>query len=386
MRKFIYFDNAATSWPKPPGVSRAMTDFLEKIGASPGHSSHSLALAASRIVYETREKLAELFKAKHSLRIVFSQNATEALNLALEGILRAGDHLIISSMEHNSVMRPLRALEKKGLELTVVQCSNQGFLTPSDLERVIKPNTRMIALIQASNVVGSILPITEAGEIARKNNLLFLVDAGQTAGVYPIDVEAQKIDFLAFTGHKSLLGPQGTGGLYIGERVNLKEFKPLKSGGTGSGSESEEQPEFLPDKYESGTLNAVGIAGLLAGLNFVLEKGVEEIRRQEMELTKMLIDGLSDVPGLTIYGSQNVNCQTAIVSFNIEGMEASEVGLRLDEQYGILSRVGLHCSPAAHKTIGTFPSGTIRFSLGYFNTEEEVERAIKGVRKIRRNL
>jgi cysteine desulfurase family protein len=361
-------------------VIKAIVRFMEEVGANPGRSAHRLSVEASRIVYEAREALAELFNVHDPLRIVFCSNATEALNLALNGLLRAGDHVVTSSMEHNSVMRPLRALERRGVEVTVVHCSPEGFLDQADLEMAIKPNTKLIVLNHASNVVGTILPVAEAGEVARRHSLLLLVDAAQTAGALPIDVEADRIDLLAFTGHKSLLGPMGTGGLYIGERVNLSEFEPLKRGGTGSRSELEEQPDFLPDKYESGTLNAVGIAGLLGGVRFILERGVEEIRQHEMELAQKLIEGLLAIPGITVYGGHDAHRQTATVSFNIRGLSPSEVGLRLDEGYGILCRVGLHCAPAAHKTIGTFPTGTVRFGLGYFNTMEEVERAVEAVK------
>jgi len=396
----IYFDNAATSWPKPPGVIEAMVRFMQDVGANPGRSGHRLSVEAGRIVYETREAVAELFHIEDPLRIVFGPNATEALNLTLRGYLRPGDHVITSSMEHNSVMRPLRALEREGVELTVVACSPEGFLDPADVEAAIQPNTVMVVLNHASNVVGSLLPVAEAGRICRQRDLLLLVDAAQTAGAYPIDVEADAIDLLGFTGHKALCGPMGTGGLYIGPRVDLKRFEPLIRGGTGSRSELEEQPDFLPDMYESGTANAVGLAGLGAGVRFVLEQGVENIRRHEEELTAQLIEGLKAIPstglrraqssrsgrrpGVTLYGGHDAARQTATVSFNVAGLEPSEVGLQLDEEYGILCRVGLHCAPSAHKTIGTFPTGTVRFGLSYFNTKEEVEAAVRAVREIAR--
>jgi len=399
----IYFDNAATSWPKPPGVIEAMVHFMKEVGANPGRSGHRLSVEAGRIVYEAREAVAELFNIEDPLRIVFGHNVTEALNLALRGYLRPGDHVITSSMEHNSVMRPLRALEREGVELTVVACSPEGFLDPADVEAAIRPNTVMVILNHGSNVVGSLLPVAEAGRICRQHDLLLLVDAAQTAGAYPIDVEADNIDLLGFTGHKALCGPMGTGGLYIGPRVDLKRFEPLKRGGTGSRSELEEQPDFLPDLCESGTANTVGLAGLGAGVRFVLEQGVENIRRREEELTAQLIEGLKAIPstgpsagpstgsgqgsgqgsgrrpGVTVYGGCDAARQTATVSFNVAGLEPSEVGLRLDEEYGILCRVGLHCAPSAHRTIGTFPTGTVRFGLSYFNTLEEVERAIEAV-------
>ena len=378
----IYFDNAATSWPKPPGVIEAMVHFMKEVGANPGRSGHRLSVEAGRIVYETREALAELFNIEDPLRIVFGYNVTEGLNLALRGTLRPGDHVITSSMEHNSVMRPLRALEREGVELTVVICSPGGFLELADVEAAIRPNTVMVVLNHASNVVGSLLPVAEAGRICRQHDLLLLVDAAQTAGAYPIDVEADHIDLLGFTGHKALCGPMGTGGLYIGPRVDLERFEPLKRGGTGSRSEMEEQPDFLPDLCESGTTNAVGLAGLGAGVRFVLEQGVENIRRHEEALTAQLIEGLKAVPGMTLYGGRDAARQAATVSFSIAGLEPSEVGLRLDEEYDIMARVGLHCAPSAHKTIGTFPTGTVRFGLSYFSTEEEVEAALRAVREM----
>jgi len=375
----IYFDNAATSWPKPPGVAEAMVRFLKDVGANPGRSAHRLAVESGRIVYNAREAVAGLFNAPDPLRVVFGPNVTEALNLALHGLLRPGDHVITSSMEHNSVMRPLRALERQGVEVTVVRCSPQGFLDPADVEAVVRANTVMIALNHASNVVGTLLPVAEVGRIARRHGLLLLVDAAQTGGAYPIDVQADGIDLLGFTGHKSLYGPMGTGGLVIGERVDVARMEPLKRGGTGSRSEREEQPDFLPDLCESGTPNAVGLAGLETGVRGVLERGVDAIRSHEVELTQRLVDGLRGISGVTVCGGLDATRQTATVSFNITGMEPSEVGLRLDEEYGIMCRVGLHCAPAAHKTIGTFPVGTVRFGLGAFNTLEEVDAAVAAV-------
>jgi cysteine desulfurase/selenocysteine lyase len=380
----IYFDNAATSWPKPPGVAEAMTRFLNDVGANPGRAAHRRAVESGRIVYDAREAVAELFNAPDPLRVVFGPNVTEALNLALHGYLRPGDHVITSSMEHNSVMRPLRALEQQGVELTVVQCSPEGFLHPDDVEAAVRPNTVIIVLNHASNVVGTLLPVAEVGRIARQYDLLLLVDAAQTGGAYPIDMQADDIDLLAFTGHKSLCGPMGTGGLIVGERVDVGRLYPLKQGGTGSRSEHEEQPDFLPDRYESGTPNAVGLAGLAAGVCWVLERGVETIHAHEVALTQRLIVGLKGIPGVTVYGSLDAECQTATVSFNVDGMASSEVGLRLDDEYGVMCRVGLHCAPVAHKTIGTFPGGTVRFGLGAFNTAEEVDSALDAVRQLAR--
>jgi cysteine desulfurase family protein len=379
----IYFDNAATSWPKPASVVDAMSSFMTEVGANPGRSAHRMSIEAGRIVYETREILARLFNVADPLRIVFGLNATEALNLALRGLLRSADHVVTSSMEHNSVMRPLRALEEAGVvEIDVVPCSSTGLLDPADVEAAFRPETRMIVLNHASNVVGTLLPVAEAGKIARRHDTLLVVDAAQTAGAYPLDMEAMNVDLLAFTGHKTLFGPQGTGGLCIGERVEAEQIEPIKRGGTGSRSEREEQPTFLPDRCESGTPNTVGLAGLRAGVEFVLQQGVEAIRAHEVVLTRRLIAGLREIPGVTVYGSHDAELQTATVSFSVEGLEPSEVGLVLDEGHGIMSRVGLHCAPAAHRTIGTFPVGTVRFGLSYFNTAQEVDAAVRAVRGI----
>lgn len=382
VHQLVYFDNAATSWPKPVGVAEAMTHFLAEVGANPGRAAHRLAIESGRLVYGAREAVAQLFHAADPLRVVFGANVTEALNLALAGLLRPGDHVVTGSMEHNSVMRPLRVLERQGVAVTVIPCSPQGYLDPADLAAAIRPNTFMIVLNHASNVVGTLLPIAEAGRMARQHDLLLLVDAAQTGGVYPIDMQADQIDLLAFTGHKSLQGPMGTGGLIIGERVDLSRLKSLKRGGTGSRSEMEEQPEFLPDRVESGTPNVVGLAGLAAGVGWVLAQGVETIRAHEVKLTQQLLAGLTAIPGVTVYGSLDAAAQTATVSFNVAGIAPSEVGLRLDDEYGILCRVGLHCAPAAHKTLGTFPAGTVRFGLGPFNTEEEVTYSLEAIRRL----
>ncbi|MGQ9802729.1 MAG: aminotransferase class V-fold PLP-dependent enzyme [Anaerolineae bacterium] len=381
----IYLDNAATSWPKPPQVLAAMVRFLTEVGANPGRSGHRLSVEAGRVVYAAREAVAELFHAPDPLRVVFGMNATEGLNLALRGLLRPGDHVVTSSMEHNSVMRPLRALEREGISVTVVACSPEGSLDPRAVLEALRPETRLVVLNHASNVTGTLLPVAEVGRaLHRMRGPLLVVDAAQSGGAVSIDVQADGIDLLAFTGHKSLYGPMGTGGLIIGERVPLGEFRPLLRGGTGSRSEREEQPDFLPDMCESGTPNGVGLAGLEAGVRWVLEQGVEAIRAHEMALTQRLIEGLSAIPGVTVYGTRDPERQTAVVSFNIAGMEPSEVGMRLDEEYGIMCRVGLHCAPAAHRTIGTFPAGTVRLALGAFNTPEEVDAALRAVARLAR--
>ncbi|HBR09654.1 TPA: cysteine desulfurase [Candidatus Acetothermia bacterium] len=382
----IYLDNAATSWPKPLQVSRAMDAFLTDVGGSPGRSSHRLAIEAGRIVYHARELLAELFAVNDPLRILLGPNATYFLNLALHGLLRPGDHVITSSMEHNAVMRPLRYLERCGVDLTVLRCSKQGELNPLEVTRSIRPQTTMIVLNHSSNVTGGILSIAQMGQIARKHNLIFLVDAAQTAGVWPIDIEKESIDLLVFTGHKGLYGPPGTGGMVVGEHVKCDAMPPLILGGTGSRSSEEEQPDFLPDRYESGTPNTVGLAGLAAGIEYLFDKGIENIQHQNAQLTAKLHGGLAEIPRVVIYGKPDFTSRTAIVSFNINGLAPSEVGLRLDEDYNIMCRVGLHCAPAAHKTIGTFPIGTVRFSLGLYTTDHDIEQAIMAVTEIARSV
>jgi len=378
----VYLDNAATSWPKPPAVVAAMARYLDEVGANPGRSGHRLSIEAGRLVEGAREAVAELFGAADPLRVVFGANATEALNLALHGLLRPGDQVITSSMEHNSVMRPLRQLEKAGVEVAVVACAADGSLDPAQVEAAIRPNTRLIALTHASNVVGTLLPIAEVGAIARRHGLLLLVDTAATAGAVPINMESDGIDLLAFTGHKSLLGPTGTGGLVLGERVDVKEMRALKQGGTGSYSTSEEQPEFLPDKFESGTLNVLGLAGLEAGIRWILERGVESIHARHQEILRLFIDGLVAIPGVTLYGTRDAARQTDTLAFNIAGLSSSEAGFRLDDEFDIQTRIGLHCAPAAHQTLGTWPHGTIRFAPGIFTSDDDVRYALAAVRQL----
>jgi cysteine desulfurase family protein len=379
----IYLDNAATSWPKPEAVYRTMDDFLRNKGGNPGRGSHSLALAAHETIEETRRLLARLFNAPDLKRIVFTMNCTDALNLALKGLLKPGDHVITDRLSHNSLVRPLHKLETAGIKVTRLPPSlDSGAVSPSDIETALTPQTRLIAITHASNVTGLVQPIAEYGVIARKYHVILLVDAAQTAGSFPIDVRADNIGLLAFPGHKSLFGPTGTGGLYIGSEVDLDT---LREGGTGSYSEEEEQPEVYPDKYESGTLNGVGISGLGAGIKFILGEGLPKIRAHEQALTEQLIEGLTGIAGVSVYRSPDLNRQAPVVSFNIEGYQPGEVGAILDQSFDIKARTGLHCAPAAHTTIGTFPRGTIRLSPGYFNTREEIAFTVKAIDRIARS-
>lgn len=375
----IYLDNAATTWPKPETVIQGMTACLRDAGANPGRGGHRMSLAAGRIILETRELTAGLIKAENPVRVVFTGNATEALNLALKGALRPGDHVITSSMEHNSVTRPLQALRALDVETTAVSCGPEGSLDPADVRAAVKKNTKMIALIHASNVTGTIMPVEEIGMLARERGLLYLVDAAQTIGYLDIDVQRMNIDLLAFPGHKSLYGPQGTGGLYIREGLDLT---PLKEGGTGSGSESLIQPVALPDRYESGTLNTVGLAGLGAGIKYINEQGLKNIRNHGQRLLARLLDGLKQITGVESYGPGQADRRVPVVSFNLANMGSSEVAFLLDRIYDIASRSGLHCAPAAHRTLGTLESGTVRLSLSYHNTEEDVDRTLEAIGEI----
>jgi cysteine desulfurase family protein len=375
----LYLDNAATSWPKPECVYRAIDNFNRRIGASPGRGSHSRTIAAGEVLLEAREGLAGLFNIRDSSRIVFTANITMAINIALKGLLRAGDHVVISSMEHNAVVRPLYMLKDKGVELSVVRCAPDGSLDPAQIERAITEQTRLVCLLHASNLTGTIMPVHEVGEAARRKGALFMVDAAQTAGVLPVDVEKQRIDILAFTGHKSLLGPQGTGGLYIRPGLNIAS---LVEGGTGSLSEQVYQPDFMPDKFESGTPNTPGIAGLGAGIGFIWEKGLDEIHVHEQGLTDSLLRGLRDIKGVILYGPQDARRQTAVVSFNIQERDCGEVSMLLDKKYGVLCRSGLHCAPLAHRTLGTLKSGACRISPGLFNSNDDMDRVVRAVYEI----
>jgi len=379
----IYLDNAATSFPKPDATLAAMEKYSREIGANPGRSGHGLSIDAGRIVYETREALSRLFHIEDPLRIVLTKNATEALNIALLGLLQAGDHAITTSMEHNSVMRPLRHLESRGIKLTVVPCSRRGELDPDDISKALQNNTKLVVMTHASNVTGTIMPVADVGRMVReKSDAIFCVDAAQTAGALPIDVEQMNIDLLAFTGHKSLYGPQGTGGLYIRKGLD-KRISPLMMGGTGSRSEFEEQPDFMPDKYESGTPNTIGCAGLCAGVEFVLGQSVEVIREKEMILTTRFCRQLQALrEQVIVYGPADAAQRTAVVSFNVKNVTPSDAALYFEETHGILCRPGLHCAPSAHRTTGTFSQGTVRFSFGFFTSDADIDQAAAAVRDL----
>lgn len=376
----IYLDNAATSFPKPPAVAESIVDFLEHSAGNPGRSGHALALAAQVVVAATRSQLASLFGVPDPSRIVFALNATDALNTALWGLLRPGDRVVTTSIEHNAVARPLHALAERGVEVTRIACAPDGTLDLDVLDRALRSApVRLVVMCHASNVVGTILPVREAAQRAHEHGALFLLDAAQTAGVLPIDVQEMGIDLLAFPGHKGLLGPTGTGGLYVAPGVRLS---PLRQGGTGTRSEEERQPEELPEALEAGTVNTVGIAGLGAALRYLQKWGPQAIRAHEVVLTTRLIDGLMDVPGLRIYGTRDPARQVATVSLSLEDWEPVDVAAVLDSSFGVAVRSGLHCAPLAHRTLGTFPRGTVRLSPGPFNTEDDVDQVLAALRKL----
>ena len=372
-----YFDNAATSWPKPPGVPRAVRRCLERGGGNAGRSGHAKALEASRTVLRARELLAELFRIADPSRILFTKNATEALNLALYGLLRPGDRVVTSSMEHNSVMRPLRHLARKGVALEVVPASAGGVIEAASFCAAVTAGTRLAVVTHASNVTGAVTDVAAIGAHCRRLGVPLLVDAAQTAGSLPIDVEALGVDYLAFSGHKGLLGPQGTGGLYVRAEDALE---PLQRGGTGSRSDREEQPEFLPDRYESGTLNNPGIAGLGAGVQYLLHRGVTDVQAHEQGLLAMFLEGMAGTPGVSTYGPAGATGRTGVLSLNLSGLSCSEAGTQLEDRFGLLTRVGLHCAPLAHRSLGTFPEGTVRFSWGAFTRPGDVRAAARAVR------
>lgn len=375
----IYLDNAATTFPKPEEVYQAIDHCLRSVGVAPGRGGHNRSVEAARIVFETREALALLLGIGDSGRIIFTHSATEALNMAVKGIIKPGDHLVTTSMEHNALARPLHHASMSGVDVTWVQSDSAGYVTAAQIIDALRPETKMVAMTHCSNVTGAVNPIGEIGPLLRERGILFLVDGAQSTGSYPIDIEAMGIDLFAAPGHKGLYGPPGTGFLFVAPGVDIE---PLLHGGTGSGSSELVQPASLPERYESGTMNTPAIAGLLAGVKFVAARGVESIHSLEMELVDRLITGLSAIPGITVYNPGNDRPRCAVVSYTIAGKDPSTVGFMLDRNFGISVRVGLHCAPLAHKSIGTFPEGTVRISPALFNDARHIDRLLAAVREI----
>lgn len=374
----IYVDNSATSFPKPESVYNEVLRCMRNYAANSGRSSHSMALKAASKIMDTRLELSNFFNIQNALNIIFTSNATEALNIGIKGILKKGDHVISSMIEHNSVLRPLYYLNKKGIELTLLNVDCYGYINISSLKKEIKKNTKAIVVNHASNVLGTVQDIKSIGEIAKEAGLIFLVDASQSSGIIPIDVVRDNIDLLAFPGHKGLYGPQGTGGLYIKDGIELKEYT---QGGTGSKSLSMEQPEMLPDRFESGTLNTPGIAGLCEGIKFINKTSIDKIREHENMLVQYLVQELKKLSYIKIYGGTDYSNRCSVVSINLDNMDSSEVGNLFNEK-GIAVRTGYHCAPLIHNIIGTKDMGTVRISPGFFNTLNDVENIIICIKDI----
>lgn len=380
MNESIYLDNAATSFPKPKCVVDSMTDYMINNGGNPSRGSSSTALAGNRIIFDTREAIAKFFNFDKSKNVIFTNNITSSINIILNALVKPNYHIITSTMDHNSVLRPLYKLKNDlNIELDIVEASKEGFISVESIEEKCKENTKIIILSHASNLIGSIQDIKAIGKLCKDKNIFFIVDSAQTAGVIPIDMKEYNINALTFTGHKSLLGPQGIGGFIIDDKIN-EEMSPVFVGGTGSSSSSLEQPNNLPDKFECGTLNTVGIIGLKAGIEFINKENILKIREKEEILCQYALDKLSDIENIIIYGSMDAKKRTSTILFNIKNIDPSELGFYLDFEKKIMTRTGLHCAPLAHKTIGTYPYGGVRISLGYFNTKEEIDYLIEALK------
>ena len=378
---YIYLDNASTTFPKAPTVATAMSDYITNRGININRGSYALAYDVEDIIYTTRQRLHPLFNGHDPAHVIFTQNVTMSLNMVIKGLLKAGDHVLVSSMEHNAVMRPLTQLLDKGITFDTIPCDSTGSIQMDSIEPLIRPNTVALIINHASNVCGTIQPLESIGPICKAHNLQFIVDAAQTAGVIPIDVKACHIDALCFTGHKGLLGPQGIGGIILTKEM-AQNLTPLIAGGTGSFSHLETMPTHMPDAFESGTLNLPGIIGLNEGLAYIESQGMENIHNHELVLTQSFLEGLQSIDGINIVGKQNIQDRTAVVSITIDGMDPANIAYELESTYHIMTRVGLHCAPRAHQTLGTYPEGTVRFSFGYANTHKDVESALSALNTI----
>ena len=383
--KDIYFDNSSTSFPKAPNVGRAMGEFIENGAFNINRGSYEGAYEAGSAVLDTREMLKDLFNCPNSKNVVFTPSVTYSLNFFIKGFLKPGDHVLVTSVEHNAVMRPLVQMEKLGVEFDAVPCDEEGGVTADDFRAYIKENTKAIITTHASNVCGTIIPIEEIGALCKEKGLVYAVDTAQTAGILNIDMQKANIDFLAFTGHKGLLGPQGIGGFIASDKLEGL-IDPVISGGTGSLSDSEEIPDFLPDRFESGTLNLPGIIGLHQALVYLKEAGIDNMRKEKMEITKYFLDQVKEIDGVKVAGKKTVEGRLGVVSIDSEGFDNSIVSFYLSSKYKIMTRVGMHCAPRAHKTLKTFPQGTVRFSFSHFNTKEEVDVCIDAIKTILSDL
>lgn len=376
----IYLDNASTTFPKPKEVAEAVYHYMTQVGSNVSRGGYDSAYRTEELVYETRQNLTDLFNAPDCKNVIFTKNITESLNIILKGFLHLGDHVLVSSMEHNAVMRPLVQLRQKNISFTRVSCSHDGTLDVNDLAKYLQPNTRLVVMTHASNVCGTVLPIEKVGHFCQEHHLKFVVDTAQTAGVWPIDMQKMHIDALAFTGHKGLLGPQGIGGFILHEDM-IEKIEPLISGGTGSISHMEEIPHFMPDRFEAGTMNLPGIIGLNAGLNWLKQTTCSAVKQHELMLTQYFLDGIASLnnENILIAGRRDISQRTGVVSIQVKNREIAQLAYELDDKFGIMTRVGLHCAPSAHKTLGTYPQGTIRFSFGWWNTREDIEAAVNAL-------
>ena len=381
---YIYLDNASTSFPKAPTVATAMSDYITNRGININRGSYALAYDVEDTIYTTRQRLNTLFNGHDPSHVVFTQNVTMSLNMVIKGLLKAGDHVLVSSMEHNAVMRPLTQLLDKGITFDTIPCDSTGSIQMDSIEPLIRPNTVALIINHASNVCGTIQPLESIGSICKTHNLQFIVDAAQTAGVIPIDVKACHIDALCFTGHKGLLGPQGIGGIILTKEM-AQTLIPLIAGGTGSFSHLETMPTHMPDAFEAGTLNLPGIIGLNEGLSYIESQGMENIHNHELALTQAFLEGLQSIDVVNIIGKQDIQDRTAVVSITIDSMDPASIAYELESTYHIMTRVGLHCAPRAHQTLGTYPEGTVRFSFGYANTHEDVVSALSALHRILKN-
>lgn len=381
MERKIYFDNGSTSWPKAPGVAEAMSELLTKGAFNINRGNYEGAYEVEGLVLETREKLAKMFHCEDSKRVLFSPGITHSLNYFIKGFLKAGDHVIVSGIEHNAVMRPLRQMEACGVTYDIAATAEDGSVTAEAVESLVNPKTKAVIISHASNVCGTVLPIEAIGQVCKKHDLFFVVDSAQSAGTIQIDIEKCGIDFLAFTGHKGLLGPQGIGGFLISERLDA-QMVPYLSGGTGSQSDSLDMPTNLPDKYESGTMNLPGIIGLHAALSYIEEIGIDRIHDKKMELTSYFLERVKEFPNIRVVGKQDVQDRVAVVSLDFQGDDNAIIAFELEQNYGIMTRVGLHCAPIAHQSLHTYPQGTVRFAFSASNTKEEIDRCIEGFREL----
>lgn len=381
MERKIYFDNGSTSWPKAPGVAEAMSELLTKGAFNINRGNYEGAYEVEGLVLETREKLAKMFHCEESKRVLFSPGITHSLNYFIKGFLKAGDHVIVSGIEHNAVMRPLRQMEACGVTYDIAATAEDGSVTAEAIEALVRPETKAVIISHASNVCGTVLPIEAIGQVCKKHDLFFVVDSAQSAGTIQIDMEKCGIDFLAFTGHKGLLGPQGIGGFLISEKLD-EQMVPYLAGGTGSQSDSLDMPMNLPDKYESGTMNLPGIIGLHAALSCIEEIGIDRIHDKKMELTSYFLERVKEFPNIRVVGKQDVQDRVAVVSLDFQEEDNAIVAFELEQNYGIMTRVGLHCAPIAHQSLHTYPQGTVRFAFSASNTKEEIDRCIEGFREL----